>query len=263
MANQKLAATTNERWRGLLASDAVSRQDADQKSGDLAAKTSLVHSAQANVRRLEALASFKRIRAPFAGIVTSRKADIGQLVTEGATGGPPLFTVADEQRLRVYVQVPQAYAAQIRPGMPATLRVPEHPERTFAARLVSTSRAINAQTGALTAELWITNSDHALTPGSYAQVQFPLPAIAGTVRVPASALITRHDGLSVAVLERGNRVQLRRINVVRDLGAAVEAASGVAATDQVVDNPPDTLQPGDLVRVAGASGPRRKGGARG
>jgi RND family efflux transporter MFP subunit len=253
VANQKLAATTSERWQGLLAADAVSRQDADQKSGDLAAKTSLVHSARANVSRLEALASFKRITAPFDGVVTTRNADIGQLVAEGSTTAPPLFAVADETRLRVYVHVPQAYTAQIRLGMAATLSVPEHPGRTFKAKLVNTSSAIDVQTGALTAELWIDNADHALQPGDYAQVRFPLPAAEGAVRVPASAVITRHEGLAVAVVGPDSRVRIRPITVLRDLGAAVEAAAGVSAGDQVVDNPADTLQTGDLVRIAGAS----------
>lgn len=196
------------------------------------------------------MASFKRITAPFDGILTARNADVGQLVAEGSTTTPPLFTVADETRLRVYVQVPQAYSAQIRPGMAATLKVPEHPERTFTAGVVNTSRAISMQTGALTAELWIDNPDQALTPGEYAQVRFPLPPVHGAVRIPASALITRHDGLSVAVLAPNSRVQLQRITVLRDLGPAVEAAGGVAASDRVIDNPPDTLQAGDLVHVA-------------
>lgn len=263
-ANQKLAASTSQRWQGLLAADAVSHQDAEQKSSDLAAKTSLVHSAEANVSRLEALASFKRITAPFDGVVTARTADIGQLVTEGSTTTPPLFTLADEKRLRVYVQVPQAYTAQIRTGMVATLSVPEYPGRTFTAKLVNTSSAINAQTGALTAELWIDNPDHTLKPGEYAQVKFPLSAAEGAVRVPASAIITRHDGLAVAVVGQGSRVQIRPITVLRDLGTTVEAAAGVSATDQVIDNPADTLQTGDLVRVAGASAEaHRKGAAHG
>jgi RND family efflux transporter MFP subunit len=263
VANQKLAASTNQRWQGLLAADAVSRQDADQKSSDLAARTAQVNSAQANVHRLEALASFKRLTAPFAGVVTARNADIGQLVAEGSTTAPPLFTVADERRLRVYVQVPQAYTAQVRPGTVATLSVPEYPGRTFTAKLVNTSSAINAQTGALTAELWIDNADHALKPGEYAQVKFPLPAAQDAVRIPASALITRHDGLAVAVVGPNHRVQIRKLTVMRDLGTAVEAAGGVAPSDAVIDNPADTLQDGDLVRVSGDSAAAHRGAARG
>jgi RND family efflux transporter MFP subunit len=253
IANQKLSAITAQRWQGLLAADAVSRQDADDKAGDLAAKTSLVGSAQANLNRLLALESFKKITAPFDGIVTARTADIGQLVAEGAPTTPPLFTVADEQRLRIYVQAPQAYIAQFRAGMVATLTVPEYPGRSLQAKLVSTSSAVNAATGALTVELWIDNADHMLKPGEYAQVSFPLSATPGAVRVPASAVITRHSGLAVAVVGPNGRVQIRPLTVTRDLGAAVEVAGGVAAGDAVIDNPADTLQTGDLVRVSGAS----------
>jgi RND family efflux transporter MFP subunit len=262
-ANQKLAAVTAERWKGLLASDAVSKQDADDKNGDLAAKTAMLNSAKANLNRLEALESFKRIVAPFDGVVTARNAEIGQLVTEGSTTTPPLFTVADEKRLRLYVQTPQAYIAQIRPGMTATLSVPEYPGRTFTAKLVSTSSAVNVTTGAQTVELWIENADQAVHPGDYAQVKFPMPSAPGAVRVPASALITRHDGLAVAVIGADHRVQIRPLTVTRDLGPTVEVASGVAAGDQVIDNPADTLQNGDLVRVAGVSAEAHKRGARG
>jgi RND family efflux transporter MFP subunit len=251
-ANQRLAATTAKRWAGLLASDAVSRQDAEDKNGDLAAKTSLVVSAQSNLNRLLALESFKRITAPFAGVVTARSADIGQLVADGTTTGAPLFTIADEQRLRVYVQVPQSYTARILPGMTATLRTPEYPGRTFTAKLVNTASAITAATGAQTTELWIDNPDRALKPGEYAQVTFALPAAAGTVKVPASALITRHDGMAVAVVDAHGHVQIKPLTIARDLGPAVEVASGVSPSDRVIDNPADTLQAGDLVRVVGA-----------
>ena len=264
VANQRLAATTAKRWQGLLEADAVSRQDAEDKSGDLAAKTALVQSAQANLNRLLALESFKRITAPFAGVVTARNADIGQLVAEGSPSSPPLFTVADQQRLRVYVQTPQAYTARIRPGMTATLEVPEYPGRTFTAKLVNTSQAINPATGSLTAELWIDNADQALKPGEYAQVRFDLPPQPGALRIPASALIAQHQGLAVAVVGPNSRVQIRPIRVTRDMGTSVEVAAGVTAQDKVIDNPADTLQAGDLVRIAGASADaRRKGGAHG
>lgn len=263
-ANQKLAATTARRWQGLLASDAVSRQDAEDKNGDLAAKTSLVNSAKANLNRLLALESFKRITSPFDGVVTARNADIGQLVAEGAPTIPPLFTVADEKKLRVYVQVPQSYTAQVKPGMAASLTVPEYPGRTFGARLVNTSTAINSASGAQTVELWIDNPDQALKPGEYAQVRFDLPAADRALRIPASAVIARHDGLAVAVVGPDSRVQIRKLTVARDLGAAVEVAGGVTAGDKVVDNPADTLQSGDLVRIAGASAEAHApGGAKG
>jgi len=263
-ANQKLSATTAERWKGLLASDAVSRQDAEDKYGDLAAKTAMLNSSKANLNRLLALESFKRITSPFDGVVTARNADIGQLVAEGTPTSQPLFTVADEKKLRVYVQVPQAYTAQIKPGLTATLTVPEYPGRTFTAKLVNTASSISAATGAQTSELWIDNAGQALKPGEYAQVRFTVPAASGSLRVPASAVIARHDGLAVAVVGPNSRVQIRKLTVARDLGAALEVSGGVTAADNVIDNPADTLQSGDLVRIAGASAEaHRHGGAHG
>ena len=252
-ANQQLAVTTAKRWQGLLADDAVSHQEADEKNGDLAAKTALANSAEANVKRLEALSSFKRITAPFAGVVTARNTDIGQLIAEGSPTSPPLFTVADDTRLRVYVRVPQSYTAQLQAGMTASLAVPEYPGRAFTATLKNTSGAIGAGTGAQLSELWIGNADGSLKPGEYAQVKFDLPAAAGSLKVPASAIISRHDGMAVAVVGANSRVQIRRLTVTRDLGSAVEVVGGVTVADRVIDNPADTLQAGDLVRVAGAS----------
>jgi RND family efflux transporter MFP subunit len=175
------------------------------------------------------------------------------LVAEGAPTSQPLFTVADEKKLRVYVQVPQSYTSQVKAGMVATLTTPEYPGRTFTAKLVNTASAINPANGAQTTELWIDNPDQALKPGEYAQVRFTLPTAAGALRIPASAIIARHDVLAVAVVGPGGRVQIRKLVVARDLGAAVEVTGGVTASDKVIDNPADTLQAGDLVRIAGAS----------
>ena len=252
-ANQQLAVTTAKRWQGLLADDAVSHQEAEEKNSDLAAKVALANAAEANVKRLEALSSFKRITAPFAGVVTARNTDIGQLIAEGSPTSPPLFTVADDTRLRVYVRVPQSYTAQLQPGMTASLAVPEYPGRAFTATLKNTSGAIGVGTGAQLTELWIGNADGSLKPGEYAQVKFELPAVAGSLKVPASAIISRHDGMAVAVVGPNSRVQIRRLIVTRDLGSAVEVAGGVTQADRVIDNPADTLQAGDLVRIAGAS----------
>jgi len=252
-ANRSLSATTAQRWSGLLAQDAVSHQEADEKSGDLAAKTALMNAAGANVQRLRALAGFKTIVAPFDGVVTQRTADIGQLIAAGTPNDPPLFVVSDEHRLRIYVHVPQNAIAGLAPGLTADMTVPEYPGRSFQAQVVSTAQAIAGQTGTLLVELQIDNADHALKPGEYAQVTFHLPAQAGGVLVPASALLIRHAGMSVAVIGPDGRVAIRTVTIGRDLGASVLVASGLAMNDRVVDNPADTLQTGDLVRVAGAS----------
>lgn len=252
-ANRGLSATTAKRWSGLLAQDAVSHQEADEKSGDLAAKTALANAAGANVQRLQALSGFKTIVAPFDGVVTQRNANIGQLIAAGTPTDTPLFVVSDEHRLRIYVHVPQNAIAGVAPGLTADMTVPEYPGRTFQAQVVNTAQAIADQSGTLLVELQIDNADHALKPGEYAQVTFHLPAPAGGVVVPASALLIRHAGMSVAVIGPNGRVTIRTVSIGRDMGATVLVSSGLAMNERVVDNPADTLQTGDLVRVAGAS----------
>ncbi len=250
VANQRLSDTTAKRWAGLLAQDAVSHQDADQKNGDLAAKTALVAAAQANVQRLEALESFKRITAPFDGVVTTRSTDIGALISVGGPTDIPLFTVADEKRLRVYVQVPQAYTGDIHSGMTATFTVPEYPGKVFTAQLAASAHAIAPATGTQTIQLQIDNADLTLKSGDYAQVHFALPADSGAIRAPASALMFRDAGMSVAVLGPDGRVVIKPVSIGKDLGSTVEIASGLTAADRVIDNPPDSLRAGDKVKIA-------------
>ena len=253
LANQHLSQTTATRWAGLLAQDAVSQQDADTKNGDLAAKTALTIAARANVGRLEALEAFKRIVAPFDGVVTTRSTDIGDLITAGVPTSHPLFTVADESRLRIYVRVPESYAANITPGMTASFTVPEYPGRTFMASLAANADAIVPQSGTLLIQLQMDNSDRALKPGDYAQVRFKLPPESGAIQLPATALTFRDSGMSVAVLGPDGRVEIKRVTLGRDLGAIVEISSGLSPSDRVIDNPPDVLQAGDRVQVASAS----------
>jgi membrane fusion protein, multidrug efflux system len=252
-ANQRLAQTTATRWNGLLAQDAVSRQEAEEKNGDLAAKTALVTAARANVDRLAALASFKRIVAPFAGIVTARNTDVGALINTGSASDPGLFTVADVHRLRIYVSVPQNETAAIRPGETVSLQAPEYPGRTFQATLVSTSGAIGAQSGALLVEAQIDNPDGALKPGDYVQATFALPASSGSLRLPANAVMFRQSGLAVAVVGANGRVTLKPVSIARDLGTTVEIATGLTAGDAVIANPPDSLVDGEPVRIAAAA----------
>jgi RND family efflux transporter MFP subunit len=252
VANQHLAATTATRWQGLLTQDAVSHQDADEKNGDLAAKTALSASARANVDRLQALEGFKRITAPFDGVVTTRSTDIGALISVGGPTDIPLFTVADERKLRIYVRVPQSYTGDIKPGMSATFTVPEHPGRTFTANLATTADAITPQTGTLLIQLQIDNADHGLKAGDYAQVRFSLPAGGGAIQAPASALMFGDKGMSVAVIGPNGKVAIKPITIGRDLGTTVEIASGLSASDRVIDNPPDSIRAGDAVRVAQA-----------
>ena len=252
-ANQHLASITSHRWTGLLAADAVSHQEADEKTGDLAAKSSLTNAAQAELQQLRAEEGFKRIVAPFDGVVTARNTDIGALIAAGTPNDPGLFTVADVHRLRIYVRVPQDYSAKVVAGMHADLTVPEYPGQTFSAVVSSTSGAVSDQSGALLVELQTDNPGGKLKPGDYAQVTFSLPGNAAALSVPASAALFLPKGMAVATVGSNNRIVMKYVSVARDLGTRLEISSGLAPTDRVVDNPPDSLAAGDLVRIAGAS----------
>lgn len=248
-ANAKLSASTNQRWQQLLKDEAASKQDADEKAGDLAAKTALVTSAQANVGRLQETFGFTRITAPFDGVVTARNAQLGQLVSTG-TVGPPLFAVADDRKLRIYVQVPQAYIAQVHRGEVVQLTVPEYPGRNFAATLVRTADAVDRVSGTLNAELQIDNKDHVLKPGEYATAHFAIAAGAQSVSIPSSAIMFRDAGPTVGVVGPDNRLSLRKVTIARDLGTTIEIGAGLSQSDRVVDNPIDTLTEGQQVRIA-------------
>lgn len=252
-ANQVLAKVTAARWKNLLAEDAVSAQEADEKNGDLDAKTALMNAAQANVERLEALESFKRIVAPFDGIVTSRKTDVGALIAAGENNGPELFTVADVHKLRVYVRVPQNYSARINAHASATLTVPEYPGESFDVKLLSSADAVNDQSGTVLVELETRNEGGRLKPGDYAEVHFTLAQTGTHLQIPSSAVIFRDQGTQVAVLGPGNHVVMRDIRIARDTGTEIEVASGLSPRDLVIDSPPDSLQQGDLVRISGSS----------
>jgi RND family efflux transporter MFP subunit len=254
-ANMQLASTTAKRWSSLLGQDAVSRQESDEKSGDFKVKTALVNAAKANVDRLLALKSFGRIVAPFDGIVTARKTDIGALVNAGAGAAPnsELFDVAEVDKLRLYVRVPQSYSARIKPGDSATLTVPEFPGKTFKATLTSSANAVSDASGTLLVELAVANPAEALKSGDYAEVTFNLPNSSqggpGMLRVPSSALLFLKTGLEAAVVGPDNHVRLKPVTVGRDLGTVIEISGGLSPSDRLINNPPDSIANGELVRV--------------
>lgn len=249
-ANEQLAQTTATRWARMLQSDSVSRQEADEKAGDHAAKQAIVAAAEANVARLRATASFKSIVAPFAGVVTARRTDIGALINAGASNGQELFRVADARKLRIYVDVPQSYSALLRRGGAARLRVPERPDEAVPATVTNSSQAINEASRTMLVQLEADNSRGLLLPGSYVEVRFALDDRGSPLRVPVSAVVFRQDGLRVAVLGRDNKVALRPITVGRDFGTELEVVGGITALDRVIDSPPDSLSDGDAVRLA-------------
>lgn len=246
---QKLSKATARRWLELQRQDAVARQDVDVKQADLAAKTDARRAAQASLDRLLAMKGFARITAPFDGVVTQRSADIGALVSDSGSGDP-LFTVADMHALRLYVNVPQSYSALIAPGTGVSLTVPEYPGRIFQAKMVSSSGAISSQSSTLLVQFEADNREGLLKPGGFAQVSLDVAHGAGNLRLPASALMFRAAGLRVATLGFGSRVVMKPITIAADLGSQVVVASGLSPRDQVINNPPDSLEDGDLVRVA-------------
>ncbi|WP_338477834.1 efflux RND transporter periplasmic adaptor subunit [Pseudomonas trivialis] len=253
-ANARLAATTATRWQHLLASHSVSRQEADEKTSDAAAAKANAQAAAADYARLCALENYKTLRAPFAGIITARNTDIGQLIKADTDSNLALFNLADTHQLRLYVPVPQNYAAVIHPGLQAELTVPEHPGEHFNARLIGDSTAIDRRSGTLLAQFVVDNPDDALLPGDYAEATLPVPADTHGVSIPASALIFRAQGTQVALLDAQNRVHLQGIHIGLDLGARLVIDQGLNPADRVVDNPPDALREGDPVQLAAVAG---------
>ena len=252
-ANAALAGTTAKRWQALLGTDSVAQQEVDERTGDYTAKKAAVAAAQANVDRLLATKGFERILAPFDGVVTARDTDVGALINAGSGGiGQELFTVSDVKQLRVYVQVPQSYAPDVRSGTTATLSVPEYPGQHFAARVIASADSVSASSGTTLVQLLVDNADGKLLPGGFASLQFKLPVQPNAVRVPASALVFDARGLTVATLGANGQVVFKKVTINRDFGDSVEIGSGLVATDRVIDTPPDGLVDGDRVQVASA-----------
>ncbi|MFT3931684.1 MAG: efflux RND transporter periplasmic adaptor subunit [Spongiibacteraceae bacterium] len=246
IANAKLARSTAERWLELRKSDAVSQQEADEKVGDAAAKDALRDSAQANVERLRELQGFKRIVAPFSGVITARNIDIGTLVN--AASGTELFRITASEKLRVYIQIPQIYAAEIKSGLDASLEFAERPGQRFSGKLVRSADAIDNESRTLRAEVEVDNTAAKLLPGAYARVHLKLP-VQPALRLPVSTLIFRGDGLQVATVNAQQQIHLQSIQLGRDFGTEVEVLSGLKADDAVVINPPDAIGEGQSVRV--------------
>ena len=252
-ANEALAQSTNIRWKGLLATDSVSKQDADEKAGDAAAKKAAADSAAANVARLRELESFKHVLAPFNGVVTARNTDVGALINAGQSAGSELFHVAESDKLRIYVQVPEAYAAAIKTGVDAELSFTERPGKTYSARIVRTAEALDPNVRSLQVELALDNSTHEILPGAYTEVRFKLSTDRQTLRLPANTILFRSAGLQVATLDADRHVKLKSIVQGRDFGTVIEVLSGLEPNDVVVLNPPDSIVDGELMRIAPAS----------
>jgi len=253
-ANYALAKSSAERWKALLESDSVSRQEVDERSGDAAAKKALVDSARANVERLRELQGFQRVTAPFSGVITARNTDIGALI--GSNDSRPLFSIAATQTLRVYVRAPQNYASSVQRGLEADLFFAEHPGQAFAGKVMRTADALDPASRTLLVEIAVDNSKNELLAGSYTEVHMKLP-VRNALRVPVNTLIFRADGLMLATVV-DNKVVMKPVKLGRDFGMEVEVVSGLGADDNVVLNPPDSIADGQTVRATAAPAESQK-----
>jgi len=250
-ANAKLSEITAKRWQSLSETDAVSKQDVDQRTFTYDANVAQVKAAQADVDRLVADEGFKRLTAPFDGVVTARQTDIGQLINVGSAGGGELFVVSETAKLRVYVNVPQNDVPNVPPGTKTLIRVPEHPDKTYYGTVEASAGAVVPSSGTTLMQIIVDNSSGELMPGDYASIRLQAPAAATALGVPSSALIFDAKGLSVATVDGSDHVHLKPVTLNRDLGAVVEIATGLTANDQVIQIPPDGIANGDVVHVVG------------
>jgi membrane fusion protein, multidrug efflux system len=252
-----LAKITAVRWADLVKTESVSEQEAAEKQSDLALKAATVEAARAEVHRWEELQSFARVTAPFAGTITARQTDVGQLINAGS--GRELFRLAQTGTLRVYVRVPQTAARGVTLGQQAELTLPELPGRIFPAQIVRTSGVMDAQSRTLLTELKVDNARGEILAGSYAQVRFPEAKMAAALTLPSNALLFRAEGPQVGVVLADGKVELRSVKLGRDFGSTLEILDGVEPSDRVILNPSDSLASGFSVRIAEAakSGPSK------
>jgi RND family efflux transporter MFP subunit len=255
-ADLNLANTTSERYQNLLKSDSVSKQETDVAVSGAAAKRAAMEAAEATVRRLQQLQSFEKIYAPYAGVVTVRNANVGDLINSGSSttgsSASQIYRVADITRLRVFVAVPEVYAADIRNGDTATLTLDEYPGKVFTGIVTRNSSAIDPGTRTLNVEVDVDNRDGKLLPGAYVFVHFKVPQQGRLLSLPSNALIFRAQGMQVGIVRNG-KVHLQHITIGKDNGASVEIASGLSPQDQVILDPSDSLTEGQSVKLASTS----------
>jgi RND family efflux transporter MFP subunit len=252
-ANAKLAEITAKRWQSLAGTDAVSTQDVDQRNFSWNANIAQVKAAQANVDRLVAEEGFKRLTAPFDGIVTARETDIGALINVGATGGAELFVISETSKLRVYVNVPQNFVPSVPAGTQSTITIPEHPGKIYSGTVEASAQSVTPSTGTTLMQIIVDNRAGEMMPGDYASIHLEFSTTAGLLSIPSSALIFDAKGLSIATVDSSNHVLMKPISIVRDLGTIVEVASGVTTGDRVIDSPPDGLINGTVVNLEGTA----------
>lgn len=254
-ANLTLAEITAERYRDLIKTDAVSQQDVDQTKQNFDAQTANVQAASANVNRLEQLQGFEKVVAPFDGIITQRRTDIGHLINAGNAGTDyELFRMSKIDVVRVYVTVPEAYSEEIVDGLRATLDLTELPNQSFSGTVVRSTHAIAMDSHTLEVEIDVPNPTGKLMPGAYAQVHIHLPVAVPPLIVPSEAVLYQAAGPRVAVVTQSNQVELRKVSLGRDFGNTIEITSGIDEQDSIIASPPDYLVDGMKVSVQPPSG---------
>ena len=254
VAQLELAKISAERWENLRRSDSVSAQEADQQTSGYRQAQANLAASDANVRRLEQLEGFKKVYAPFSGVITRRTVDPGALINAGAqAAGRELFDIARVDPLRVYTSVPQAYAPFIKVGESTSVTLQEFPGQRFSAKVARTAEAIDQNTRTLLTEVDVPNKDGRLLPGSFGEVHFAVGSNVDKVTVPVNAMLFRSQGPQVAVVGADKKVRLRAINIGKDYGTTLEILGGVSTQDQVVINPSDSLENGQEVNIAQSS----------
>ena len=249
-----LAKVTAQRWTTLGQTNTLSKQAVDEKTGDLSVKEANVRAAKANVERLEVLAAFKRVTAPFDGIVTARNTDVGSLINADSSAGAALFVVSDVKKLRLSINVPQNYVPAVPLTAKVDITVPEYPGKTYKGEVEASSRAVDAASGTTRMQVVVENSSGELMPGAFANTRIELPEAVQALSIPSSALIFGQKGLQVATVDGGNKVTLKSVKIARDLGQVIELSTGIVAEDRIIESPPDGLNDGDEVRVVKGPG---------
>ena len=246
---EALSKVTAQRWTTLGQSNTLSKQAVDEKTGDLSVKEANVRVEKANVERLEVLAKYKNVTAPFGGVITARNTDVGMLIGAGSSAAPALFVVSDVGKLRLTINVPQNYVPAVPIASKVTITVPEHPGKTYSGVVEASARSVDAGSGTTHMQVLIENATGELMPGAFANARVELPLAMKTLSIPSSALVFGQNGLRVATIDAADKVTLKSVTIARDLGQTIEIASGLAERDRVIESPPDGLNNGDTVRV--------------
>jgi RND family efflux transporter MFP subunit len=246
---EALSKVTAQRWTTLGQSNTLSKQAVDEKIADLSVKEANVRAEKANVERLEVLAKYKNVVAPFDGVVTARNTDVGALIGAGSSAAPALFVVSDVRKLRLSINVPQSYVPAVPIASKVTITVPERPGKSYGGEIEASARSVDAASGTTRMQVLIENASGDLMPGAFANTRVQLPQGMQSLSIPSSALIFGQRGLQVATVDEGGRVTLKPVKISRDLGQTIELASGIVADDRVIESPPDGLSDGDKVRI--------------